>query len=100
MAAEIKVEKRHGRKVRVAKWVPDPRIFSKMKVVAALTQAGVWPQVKAWIEERGLYDLYLAAQEFREDDPDFAAGKAALKAQLGWTDEKVAAILAECVATP
>ena len=76
------------------------RTFSKMKCVVTLKREGVWDQVKAWIVAADLYDEYLAAQDFREDDPYFVAGKAALQAQLGWTDEKVAAILAECVATP
>lgn len=76
------------------------RTFSKMKCVVALKREGVWDQVKAWIVAADLYDEYLAAQDFREDDPYFVAGKTALQEQLGWTDEKVAAILAECVATP
>ncbi|MBQ4198815.1 MAG: hypothetical protein II649_02915 [Kiritimatiellae bacterium] len=87
------------------KWVyilvPDPpappRVFSKLKVVAALTNAGVWQQVKAWIEEAGLYDLYLAAQEFAEDNEYFAQGLAALKPVVGWTDGQVEALLAQCV---
>lgn len=74
-----------------------PRVFSKLKVVAALTDAGVWPQVKAWIEANGLYDLYLAAQEFAEDNDYFISGRAALSAALGWTDEQVEAILAASV---
>lgn len=73
-----------------------PRTFSKLKAVAALTEAGVWPQVKAWIEAAGLYDLYLAAQEFAEDDERFARGLAALKPALGWTDEQVEELLAKC----
>ena len=73
-----------------------PRIFSKLKVVAALTEAGVWAQVKAWIEANGLYDLYLAAQEFAEDNEWFAQGKGALQTALGWTDEQVEALLAKC----
>lgn len=73
-----------------------PRVFSKLKVVAALTEAGVWPQVKAWIEANGLYDLYLAAQEFAEDNEWFAQGLAALKPVVGWTDEQVEALLEEC----
>ena len=74
-----------------------PRIFSKLKVVAALTKAGVWPQVKAWIEQAGLYDLYLAAQEFAEDNDYFDQGLTALKPVVCWTDEQVEALLAECV---
>lgn len=74
----------------------SPRRFSKLKVVSALTQAGVWPQVKAWIEQAGLYDLYLAAQDFGEDNAWFAQGRAALQAELGWTDAQVEALLEEC----
>ena len=74
---------------------PLPRTFSKYKLVAALTQAGVWPQVKAWIESQGLYDLYLAAQDFAEDNEYFEQGKAALQSALGWTDAQVEAILRE-----
>lgn len=76
---------------------PPPRVFSKLKVVAALTEAGVWAQVKAWIESKGLYDLYLAAQEFAEGNEYFAQGLAALKPVVGWTDERVEALLAKCV---
>lgn len=70
-----------------------PRTFSKLKIVAALMEAGVWPQVKAFIEQQGLYDLYLAAQDFSEDNAYFIQGKAALQQSLGWTDEQVEAIL-------
>ena len=75
-----------------------PRTFSKMKVVAALAEEGVWEDVKAWIEGSGLYDIYLAAQDFAEDNEHFAQGKAQLQAALGWSDERVEALLARCVA--
>lgn len=78
--------------------IPDPpRVFSKLKVVAALMKAGVWPQVKAYIEQNGLYDLYLAAQEFAEDNAWFVQGLAALKPVVGWTDAQVEALLSKCV---
>ena len=51
----------------VADIPPHPRTFSKLKIVSALMEANVWRQVKAYIEREGLYDLYLAAQEFAED---------------------------------
>ncbi len=76
----------------------NARTFSKMKCVVALMSVGVWPQVKAWLEANNLYDLYLAAQNFREDDAYFLQGKAALQALLGWTDEQVETLLAQCVA--
>ena len=74
---------------------PPPRVFSKLRIVAALMQANVWAQVKAYIEQAGLYDLYLAAQEFAEDNEYFMQGKAALQSALGWTDEQVEAVLQE-----
>ena len=77
---------------------PPPRVFSKLKIVAALMEAGVWAQVKAYITEAGLYDLYLAAQDFKEDNPYFLRGKAALQTALGWTDEQVEAVLAASIA--
>ena len=74
-----------------------PRVFSKLKCVAALMEAGVWHEVKNYIEGAGLYDLYLAAQDFREDNPYFTSGKAQLMASLGWTEEQAEAILQKCV---
>ena len=76
---------------------PRPREFSKLKCVAALMEAGVWSNVKSYIEGAGLYDLYLAAQDFKEDNPYFVSGKAQLQTALGWTDEQVEAILSQCV---
>jgi hypothetical protein len=73
---------------------PPPRVFSKLRIVAALTSAGVWDAVKQLLIERGLYDLFLAAQDFREDNEYFENGKAALQSELGWTDAQVEAVLA------
>lgn len=72
---------------------PPPRTFSKLRIVAALTSAGVWDAVKQLLIERSLYDLFLAAQDFREDNEFFAQGKTALQTALGWTDEQVEAVL-------
>ena len=73
-----------------------PRTFSKYKLVAALMQANVWPQVKAWIESvPGAYDLYLAAEDISEDEPLLAQGITAVKELLSWTDEQVEAVLAQ-----
>lgn len=82
---------------QVANPPAPPRVFSKMKCVAALMEAGVWHEVKNYIEGAGLYDLYLAAQDFREDNPYFVSGKAQLMASLGWTEEQAEAILSQCV---
>lgn len=82
------------------KWVLaklPPRVFSKMKAVLALKELGVWEQVKAWIDASGLTDIFLAAQNFKEDDPFFKKGLAALKEQLHLTDEQIEALLSACV---
>lgn len=76
---------------------PPPRTFSKLRIVAALTQAGIWDSVKQLLIERGLYDLFLAAQNFAEDNEFFAQGKAALQSALGWTDAQVEQVLAASV---
>ena len=76
---------------------PPPRTFSKLRIVSALTQAGVWDSVKQLLIARRLYDLFLAAQEFAEANEYFAQGKSALQSALGWTDEQVEAVLAASV---
>ena len=77
---------------------PLPRTFSKYKLVAALMQAQVWPQVKEWLlSQDGAYDLYLAAEDISEDEPLLAQGIAAVKQLLGWTDAQVEAVLAVSV---
>ncbi len=78
--------------------VKGRRIFSKLKVVLALTEMGVWPQVKAWIESNNLYDLYLAAQVFSESDPHFKQGLKTLQTALKLTDEQIENILRNCIA--
>lgn len=76
--------------------VKVPRVFSKLRAVEALMELGVWGEVKAWIEEQGFYDLYLAAVEFSEDDERFVSGVSVLKERLGLTDEQVESILSRC----
>ncbi len=74
---------------------PPPRTFSKYRLVSALMAANLWTGVKAWIEStKGAYDLYLAAEDISEDEPLLAQGIAALKSELGITDEQVESILA------
>ena len=92
-----------------------PRVFSKLKLVAALKAADKWVLVKTWIEGiprrakrgelrsnfargvRGLWDYYLAAQNFREDNEMFADTLAAIKAYARMTDEDTEAILSKCI---
>jgi len=89
--------------VRVYKQVPaaapatKPRVFSKLKLVAALKEADKWVLVKTWIEERGLWDYYLAAQNFREDNEMFSDALAAIKSYARLSDEDAEAILSKCI---
>lgn len=74
------------------------RIFSKLKVVIALKEANLWVLTKTWIEENGLYDHYLAAQNFAEDNEFFLRGKNELQQLAQLTDEQIETILVGCVA--
>ena len=74
------------------------RIFSKLKLVAALKTADKWVLVKTWLEEKAYYDYYLAAQIFAEDNALFLEGKAAIQRYLNMSDEDIEAILSQCVA--
>lgn len=74
------------------------RIFSKLKLVAALKAADKWVLVKTWLEEKAYYDYYLAAQNFAEDNAMFLEGKAAIQRYLNMSDEDIEAILSQCVA--
>jgi hypothetical protein len=97
-----------GYELKDGKWVklwkveelppPPPRVFSKFKVVRLLTEMGIWLKVRDYIVAKGLYDLFLAAQDFKEDDEFFIKGLTELKAKFGMSDEEVGAILKEGVA--
>lgn len=74
---------------------PPPRTFSKLKITAALMALEKWLPVRDFLVQNGLYDLYLAAQDFKEDDKFFVKGLAAIKEQFGMADEEIEAILKE-----
>lgn len=86
------------REAKAALGAATPTVYSKWKAFLVLSEMGVWPQVKAWLEANNLWDAFLIANEFADDEPHFIQGKAALQAQLGLTDEQVAALLARCLA--
>ena len=73
------------------------RVFSKLKIVAALKKADRWVLVKTWMEERAYYDYYVAAQNFREDNPLFTEALTAIKGYARMTDEQAEAILSKCI---
>ena len=77
---------------------PPPRTFSKMKVIVALMEMGIWLTARDYIVSANLYDLFLAAQDFKEDDKYFKEGLESLKAKLNLTDEQIEQVLAASVA--
>lgn len=77
--------------------VKPPRTFSKLRLINALTTRNLWPAVRDWLDASGYYDIFLAAQDFREDHPQFAAALTAAQSRFGLTDAETAAILAESV---
>ena len=77
---------------------PPPRSLSKRKLYRALVAAGIWEGAKSYMEGAGCWEDWQYATTLDEDDPLIVSAVAALKAQLGLTDEQVEAILAASVA--
>ena len=59
----------------------------------------LWPAVRDWLDASGYYDLFVAAQDFREGHPQFAAALAAARTRFSLSESELAAILADAVAT-
>ena len=77
---------------------PPPRSLSKRKLYRALGAAGIWEGAKSYMESAGCWEDWQYATTLDEDDPLIVAAVAALKAQLGLTDDQVETILAASVA--
>ena len=75
-----------------------PRTYSKLRLVTALASRGLWSAFRDWLVETDLYDLFLAAQDFRSDHPQFTATLTAAQTRFHLSAEETAAILAESAA--
>lgn len=81
------------------KWRPvKPDTYSKLKLYAALVQAGLWDGFRTWLESQDLdgvnaYTAFMMAQELSSDHPLFAQWLAAAKAAMGVDDATAEAIL-------
>ena len=75
-----------------------PHIFFKLRLINALMSRNLWPAVRDWLDATGYYDLFVAAQDFREDHPQFAAALAAARTRFYVAESTVEAILSESVA--
>lgn len=77
-----------------SKEVEDPTPvyqYSKLKLMRACKDAGIWDSVKAKIEEAGYYDEFICAQDLSSDDERFEAVVATAKEAYG--EETVNTIL-------
>ena len=75
-----------------------PRTFSKLKLVAALSSLNLWSAFRDWLVETDHYDLFVAAQSFREDHPSFTAILYAAQERFCLSDHEIEDILTKCVA--
>lgn len=75
-----------------------PRTYSKLRLVTALASRGLWSAFRDWLIESDLYDLFLAANYFRSDHPQFTTALAAAQTRFHLTPSETAAILAESAA--
>ena len=97
-----------GYELQDGKWVkkwrieelppPPPRVFSKLKITTALMKIEKWLPVRDYLVQSGMYDLYLAAQDFKEDDEFFIKGLSELKTKFGMSEEEIEAILKQAEA--
>ena len=81
---------------------PMPRKFSKLKLYAALTSAGLWDGLENWLKTQTVegvnaYTAFSLAQDLSEDYPGWADYLGAAKRALGVTDAEVEAILSASV---
>lgn len=78
---------------------PPPRSLSKVRLMRALKARELWFPVKSFIQASEDYsDEWELSTTLDEDNELIVSAIAALKAQLGLTDEQVEAILAASVA--
>ena len=70
---------------------PEPTQYSKLKLIRACKDAGLWTQVKAQIEAADYWDEFVCAQELSTDDAGFMAFVATMRTALG--DDTVNQIL-------
>ena len=62
---------------------PQPQLYSKLKLIRAMKQAGIWTQVKAQIETSDYWDEFICAQELASNDPGFTAFVDTMRGTLG-----------------
>ena len=62
---------------------PQPVLYSKLKLIRAMKQAGIWTQVKTQIETSDYWDEFICAQELASNDPGFMEFVDSMKSVIG-----------------
>ena len=62
---------------------PEPVLYSKLKLIRAMKQTGIWTQVKDQIEASDYWDEFICAQELASNDPGFMAFVDSMKSVIG-----------------
>ena len=62
---------------------PQPVLYSKLKLIRAMKQAGIWTQVKDQIEASDYWDEFICAQELASNDPGFMEFVDSMKSVIG-----------------
>lgn len=81
---------------------PAPRVFSKLKLYAAIASLKAWDTVRQWLEQKSINGLngwvaFQLAQDISEDNALFVGLAEEARGLLGLTEEQFNALLDNCV---
>ena len=71
--------------------------YTQYKVIGMLMQIGKWEEVKAFLVEKNLYDLFIGAQYLATDDPVFFGAVKEMTKLLGLSQQEMDALLEKCL---
>jgi hypothetical protein len=69
-------------------------VFSKRRIFRALLDAGIWEQVKAYMETAGVWEDWQYATTLDEDDPLLVSAIGKLQREIGLSPDDLERILA------
>ena len=72
--------------------------YSKRLLYRALLARGVWPRVRALLEESGAWEDWTYATTLEADDPLMQSSVEAVRELLGYTAAQMEEMLRQCVA--
>ena len=86
--ATAKVEVRDGAPVKK---------YTQYRVIGLLMQIGKWDEVKSFLVEKNLYDLFISAQYLATDDPIFFGALKEMAKLLSLSMSELDALLEKCL---